>query len=149
MSLRPYSATVLALGGTILMILGLYFVFVRPPLLPEDSRYMGTSLAQIQETVPGLLIWLRRVFWVMGGYMFATGLLSFYLAVTAFRTRARGIAGIVTLAGTTSIGWMAAVNFLIASDFKWLILSFSLVWAAALALYWLERPGPRRRGTIS
>ena len=90
MSLRPYSATVLALGGAILMILGLYFVFLRPSLLPEDPRYMGTSLAQIQETVPGLLIWLRRVFWVMGGYMFATGLLTFHLAVTAFRTRAPG-----------------------------------------------------------
>ena len=149
MSLRPYSATVLALGGTILLILGLYFVFVRPPLLPEDPRYMGASLEQIQATVPGLLVWLRRVFWVMGGYMFATGLLTFYLAVTAFRSRAQGVAAIVILTGLTSIGWMAAVNFIIASDFKWLILSFSLVWAAALVLYWLERPGPRRRGTIS
>ena len=59
MSLRPYSATGLALGGMILMILGQYFVFVRPPLLPEDPRYMGSSIAQIQVTVPGLLI-LRR-----------------------------------------------------------------------------------------
>ena len=148
MSLRPYSATVLALVGAILMILGLYFVFLRPSLLPEDPRYMGTSLEQIQATVPRLLSWLQRVFWVMGGYMFATGLLTFHLAVTAFRTRARGVAGVVVLAGLTSIGWMAAVNFIIASDFKWLLLSFSLVWAAALVLYWLERPGPRRRGTI-
>ena len=124
------------------MILGVYFVFVRPPLLPEDPRYMGTSLAQIQATLPGLLIWLQRVFWVMGGYMFATGLLTFYLAVTVFRARARGIAGIVILAGLISIGWMAAVNFIIASDFKWLILSFFLVWAAALLLYCLERPDP-------
>ena len=144
MSLRPYSATVLALGGMILMILGLYFVFVRPPLLPEDSRYMGASLEQIQATVPGLLVWLRRVFWVMGGYMFATGLLTFYLAVTAFRSRAQGVAAIVILTGLTSIGWMAAVNFIIASDFKWLILSFSLVWAVALVLYCLERPDSRR-----
>ena len=144
MSLRPYSATVLALGGMILMILGLYFVFVRPPLLPEDPRYMGASLEQIQATVPGLLVWLRRVFWVMGGYMFATGLLTFYLAVTAFRSRAQGVAAIVILTGLTSIGWMAAVNFIIASDFKWLILSFSLVWAVALVLYCLERPDSRR-----
>ena len=41
MQLRPYSATVLALGGTILMTLGPYFVFLRPPLLPEDPRFMG------------------------------------------------------------------------------------------------------------
>lgn len=139
MSLRPYSATVLAFGATILMVLGLYFVFVRPPLLPEDPRSMGTSLAQIQATVPGLPIWMRRVFWVMGGYIFATGLLTFYIAVTAFRTRARGIAGVVMLAGLTSIGWMAVVNFIIASDFKWLILSFCVVWVLALVLYCLER----------
>lgn len=143
MSLRPYSATVLAFGATTVMILGLYFIFVRPPLLPEDPRSMGTSLAEIQATVPGLLIWIRRVFWVMGGYMFATGLLTFYIAVTAFRTRARGIAGVVMLAGLTSIGWMAVVNFIIASDFKWLILSFFLVWALALLLYGLERPDSR------
>ena len=126
------------------MILGLYFVLVRPPLLPEDSRYMGASLEQIQARVPGLLVWLRRVFWVMGGYMFATGLLTFYLAVTAFRSRAQGVAAIVILTGLTSIGWMAAVNFIIASDFKWLILSFFLVWPVALVLFCLERPDSRR-----
>lgn len=139
MTLRPYSATVLALGGVILMTVGLYFVFVRPPLLPEDLRSMGASLAQVQATVPGLPLWLRRVFWVMGGYMFATGLLTFHLAVTTFRARARGVAGVVAIAGSTSIGLMAVVNVIIDSDFKWLILSFVFLWALALALYWLER----------
>ena len=139
MKLRPYSATVLALGGTILVVLGLYFVFLRPPLLPEDPRFMGTTLVELQANVPGLQIWLRRVFWVMGGYMFTTGLLTFYLAVTAFRARARGVALVVALAGLASIGLMAVVNFIIASDFKWLILSFTLPWATALALYWLEQ----------
>lgn len=100
---------------------------------------MGTSIAQIQMSVPGLLIWLRRVFWVMGGYIFATGLLTFHVAVTTFRARVRGVAGVVALAGSTSIGLMAVVNFIIVSDFKWLILSFVLLWALALALYWLER----------
>ena len=61
MNLRPFSATVLALGGIILIGLGLYFIFLRPPLLPEDPRYMGSSLSEIQATLPGLLPWLRRV----------------------------------------------------------------------------------------
>ena len=139
MKLRPYSATVLALGGAILMILGLYFVFLRPPLLPEDPRFMGTSMAQVQMSVPGLLIWLRRVFWVMGGYMFATGLLTIYVALTSFRVRVRGAPIIVAISGLTSIGLMAAVNLLIASDFRWLILSFVVPWALALALYRSER----------
>ena len=142
MKLRPYSATVLALGGAILMILGLYFVFLRPPLLPEDPRFMGTSMAQVQMSVPGLLIWLRRVFWVMGGYMFATGLLTIYVALTSFRDRVRGAPIIVAISGLTSIGLMAAVNLIIASDFRWLILSFVVPWALALALYRSERSVP-------
>ena len=139
MRLQPYSATMLALGGAILMLLGLYFVLLRPPLLPEDPRFMGTSMAQIQLSVPGLLIWLRRVFWVMGGYMVATGLLTFYVALTSFRARVRGVAGVVAISGLTSIGLMAAVNWMIASDFRWLILSFVVPWALALALYRSER----------
>jgi hypothetical protein len=136
---RNYAAIILAHGGAILMALGLYFVFVRPPLLPEDLRFMGTSLGEVQQVMPGLLLWLRRVFWVMGGYMFATGLLTFFLAVTTFRARTRGVVVIVALSGLTSIGLMAVLNFVIASDFKWLILSFTLPWAVALAIYSRQR----------
>ena len=103
-SLRPYSATVLALGDAILIALGLYFVFLRPPLLPEDLRFMGISMTQLQASTPGLPIWLRRVFWVLGGYMLVTGLLTIYLAVTVFRVRARGAAGAVAFAGLASVG---------------------------------------------
>lgn len=139
MKFKPYSSTVLALAGIILMGLGLYFVFLRPPLLPEDPRYMGTTLADIQTTLPGLLTWLRRVFWVMGGYMFATGLLTGYVALTSFRSRAKGAAVIVAIAGLASIGWMAAVNFIMASDFKWPLLAFVLPWGIGLGLYRAER----------
>ena len=38
MRLRPYSVTILALGGAVPMLLGPSFIFVRPPLLPEDPR---------------------------------------------------------------------------------------------------------------
>ena len=145
MRLRPYSATVLALGGALIASLGLYFLFLRPPLLPEDLRSMGTSLTQIQATMPSLLIWLRRVFWVMGGYMFATGLLTLYVAITSFRARVRGVAGVVALVGLTSIGWMAAINFVIGSDFKWLILIFVVPWILALVLYHVEGNASARR----
>ena len=121
------------------MGLGLYFIFLRPPLLPEDPRFMGTTLAEIHATVPGLLIWLRRVFWVMGGFMFTTGLLFSYLAITTFQQSARGARSIVTLAGLTSVVWMAVVNFMINSDFKWLLLAFSLPWILALLLLWREK----------
>jgi hypothetical protein len=124
--------------GVILMGLGLYFVFIRPALLPEDPRFMGTTLAEIQATMPGLLIWLRRVFWVMGGFMFTAGLLTTYVEATAFQQLTRSVRFVIALAALTSIGWMAVINFMINSDFKWLLLAFNLPWIAALVLSWRE-----------
>jgi len=140
---KPYSSTILVLCGIILMGLGLYFVFLRPPLLPEDPRYMGASLAEIQATAPGLFNWLQKVFWVMGGYIFTTGLLTLYVAITVFRTRASGAVWIVAVAGLTSIGWMAVVNFIIGSDFKWLLFGFALLWGIALLFFVIERRNRR------
>ena len=135
---QNYSSFVLGLGGILLIGLGLYFVFLRPPLLPEDPRYIGTTLAEIQATLPGLLVWLRRVFWVMGGFMVASGLLTIYIAVTTFGQLGRGTRLLVALANLTSIGWMAVVNFMIDSDFKWLLLTFNFPWILALFLSWVK-----------
>jgi hypothetical protein len=44
----------------------------------------------------------------------------------------------LALSGGTSIGWMAIVNFMINSDFKWLLLAFNLPWIVALILSWLK-----------
>jgi hypothetical protein len=120
------------------MGLGLYFVFIRPPLLPEDPRFMDTTLSEIQATMPGLLIWLRRVFWVMGGFMFSTGVLMTYIATTIFPHLTRSDRFLIALASFTSIGSMAVVNFMINSDFKWLLLGFNLPWTLALMV---SRPG--------
>ena len=40
------SSIVLAMSGVALMGTGLYFLFLRPPLLPEDIRYMAVPAAQ-------------------------------------------------------------------------------------------------------
>lgn len=140
MKTKPYiSSILLALYGLILMGLGLYFVFIRPPLLPEDPRFLGTTLADIQTSLPGLLVWLRRVFWVMRGLMFATGLLLLHTGQTTFRAHSTGTRIVIGLAALSSIGWMAFVNFLIHSNFKWLIFAFNLPWIAALVLSLGER----------
>jgi hypothetical protein len=128
----------LVLQGLLLVGLGLYFVFVRPPLLPEDPRFMGASLVEIQVTMPGLLIWLRRVFWVMGGFMFSTGILMTYIATVTFPHLMRSGRSLIALASFTSIGWMAVINFMINSDFKWLLLVFNLPWIFTLILSYRE-----------
>ena len=134
----PLSSMTLAVGSVAVMGLGLYFVILRPPLLPEDLRYLNRSLEQIEMLAPALTVWLRHVFWVVGGYMFATGALTLCVALTTFRARARGTAVVVTVAGAASVGAMALVNFLIASDFKWPLLLLALLWVLALALYVFE-----------
>lgn len=125
----------LALAGFLLVVMGLYFMFIRPPLLPEDLRYMGTTSKKVNENIPSLLTWLQKVFLVMGGFIFTTGLLTFYISVTSFRTRSSGIFTIATFAGISSIVLMTVVNFIIGSDFRLPLLTFTLLWAFALILY--------------
>ena len=55
---RHVSTWMLIACGIWLVSLGLYFIFLRPPLLPEDTRFMGSSLAQVRAAVPGLEGWL-------------------------------------------------------------------------------------------
>ena len=137
--LKPYAASFLTLGGFLLAGMGIYFVFLRPPLLPEDSKYIGLSLSAIQNNTPGLSVWLQKVFWVMGCYIFTTGLLIIYVAQTSFITRTRGVFIIVSIAGITSIGSMAIVNFILQSDFRWVLLAFTIPWIVSLILYQLHK----------
>ena len=133
--LKPYSESILASGGFLLVVMGIYFVLLRPSLLPEDLKYIQTTSAIVQENLPQLTIWLHKVFWVMGSYIFTTGLLTIFIALTSFRKKTTGAFSIVLISGITSIGFMTIANFLIGSDFKWLLLFFSLPWTTALILY--------------
>jgi hypothetical protein len=119
--------------------MGLYFIVFRPPLLPEDLLYMGSTMQYVKNNIPGLLNWLQNVFWVMGGYILATGVLTIFISFTSFRTRLPGGFYVVALAGTISIGLMTAVNFIIESDFKWVLLALTLLWSFALILYRLHK----------
>ena len=140
----PPSAILLAAAGVTLIGAGLYFLLLRPPLLPEDVRYMGLGPEQLAAIRPRLEAWLARVFCVMGGYVLATGVLGVTVAATSFRRHERGAGLGALLGGAASIGWMAIVNFMIDSDFKWVLLGMALVWALSLMLFWLEK---RRQAT--
>ena len=139
LKLKPYSASLLAVGGFLLMAMGAYFVFLRPLLLPEDLRYMKTTLPVINNSAPGLSAWLQKVFLVMGCYIFTAGLLTVFISLTSFRKRVSGAFGIIVISGISSIGLMTVVNFMIGSDFKWVLLTFTLPWIIALILYRLHK----------
>lgn len=112
------ATVLLTFSGLALLGIGGYFICVRPALLPQDTRFMGTTQAALHEAVPGLARWLQRVFWVMAGYIASTGVLLTYLANTGLRSGAGGVLAVLTLIWATSIGWTALANVLIRSDFK-------------------------------
>lgn len=144
MRMQVFAAGILAMGGLVLIGMGLYFGFLRPPLLPEDLRYMHASAVQLRDTAPGLGSWLSRVFGVFGGFMAASGLLTVYVAATSFRTGERGAMSVVAISGLASIGLMVVINFLIDSDFKFGLLAVSLLWCVALAISWAGALHSRR-----
>ena len=137
--LKPYSASFLTLEGFLLAGMGIYFVFLRPPLLPEDSKCIGLSFSAIQNNTPGLSVWLQKVIFVVGCYIFTTGLLTIYVAQTSFIKRTRGVFIIISIAGVSSIGSMAIVNFILQSDFRWVLLAFTIPWIVSLILYHLHK----------
>jgi hypothetical protein len=127
-------AWLLTACGATLVFIGGYFLAARPALLPEDARFMGSTVGHIVAAVPTLSSWLHRVFWVLGGYIATTGVLVVYVARTGVRTGSTGALAVLTVAGFTSIGLMSAVNFMIRSAFRWALLGLAGMWALGLLL---------------
>ncbi len=126
----------LAACGVFQTSMGLYFIGLRPSLLPEDERFIGLSLNALSRTVPGLLVWLDRVFVVLGGHVIATGhltILTINLLWTAQRNTRTAVC-LLLAAGIASAVLMSAVNFAIASAFRWVLLWPALAWITAVVL---------------
>ena len=132
---RPVASWLITACGVWLVGLGLYFIAVRPPLLPEDTRLMGATVAQIQAAVPGLEGWLKKVFTVMGGFMAGAGVLAVFVATVAMPSRLKGTSWAIALAGALTVALMSVTNFALDSDFKWLLLAPASIWLVALVLH--------------
>ena len=133
-----FSTILLGVFGVALVCIGAFFMFLRPPLLPEDMRFVGLSLEQLQAGQPRMALWLERVFQVLGGYAIASGILTITIAVTSFsRHEWWALLGVLA-AGVASIGWMVVVNFVIGSDFRWTLLAIAILWAAGVGMFLVE-----------
>lgn len=132
------SGKVFVVCGLWLVGLGVYFLFLRPALLPEDARYVGSSIQSIRSAAPGLERWLGHVFNVMGGFMIATGALTVLAAYRFLARRERGTLAVMVVAGAASVGFMSITNFLLRSDFRWLLLLPALLWFAGVLCYLRE-----------
>lgn len=128
---RRWAIRVIVVLAAYQVAVGTYFIALRPPLLPEDLRFL--KLATIPE---GLVPWLRLVFAVLGGQMVASGLL---LVPFVRNLRSRTGSGALDLAcfvgaGLMSVGVMSVVNFMLRSDFRWVLLASALAWGVAALL---------------
>ena len=130
-------------SGIWLVALGMYFVLLRPALLPEDPRFIGLSLEAIRSAAPGLERWLGHVFNVMDGFIVATGVLTILVACRLPERRERGTFAALLVAGAASVALMSATNFLLHSDFRWPLLLPALLWLFGLVCYWREGAGKR------
>jgi len=129
---QSVSVFILAACGLWLIALGLYFILLRPALLPEDVRYMGTSAGEVQSAMPGLERWLRRLFTVMGGFMTGAGVLTMFVAMNASVWRENWTWIVLALAGVLTVGTMSLTNFQLDSDFKWLLVIPVFLWVLGL-----------------
>ena len=135
MTRTPVFEFIFIVCGIWLIGLGLYFAILRPALLPEDLRYIGASVQDIQSATPGIARWLHRVFTVMGGFIVGAGVLSIAVAMNASRMRKNVTLTVLALTGVSTVGLMSLTNFQIDSDFKWLLLIPPLLWLAGLISY--------------
>jgi hypothetical protein len=115
--------------GAWLLGLGAFFVFLRPPLLPEDLRYIGVTLEALRAAAPALEGWLAKVFVVMGGFMAGAGALTLYVALSQPKLGWLGTVGVLAFTGLVTVGLMSAVNFALGSEYRWLLVVPMLAWA--------------------
>ncbi|MBC7622880.1 MAG: hypothetical protein H7232_05810, partial [Aeromicrobium sp.] len=102
-------------------------------------RYIGSSLEAIRLAVPGLERWLRHVFNVMGGFMIATGVMTTLAACRLPARRELTMFTALLVTGAVGVGLMSVTNFLLDSNFRWLLVLPVLLWLAGLVCFLHER----------
>ena len=126
----------IGLCGVYQGVIGLYFMALRPAMLPEDGRFLELVITSLQVGVPRLETWLHLIFVVLGGQMAAVGALTVGSSLSVFQDQLRSRRELAWLgaAGLLSVGTMAGVNFVLQSDFRWLLTAPALAWSVGLVL---------------
>ena len=130
------AAALLGAWGLYQLLAGLYFIFLRPSLLPEDLRASSATLEGIRRAAPGIEAWLQWVFAVLGGQMAAVGVLvvNGAIGILLGRSPARMEVGAYIMSGLLSVALMSGANFYLGSDFRWLLVAPAVLWLAAVIL---------------
>ena len=128
-----------ALSGILLLVLGLltmgtavFFLVLRPALLPEDIRHTGIDPGTLP---PAFLEWLGTVFRTWGGFIAGFG--DHLLGIGGFLLsgRARCLYWATAIGAVVAFGRFLFSNILLDSDFLWFISAlFALAAATAISL---------------
>lgn len=126
------AARLLFVVGLLTLGTGLFFLFIRPVMLPEDIRLTGMDPQLLS---PEMVEWLRIVFRTWGGFIAAFGILLLSVATYMITSRPVLLCWGVALALAVAFGRFLASNVMIRSDFVWFVGAlFALALITALRL---------------
>lgn len=136
------AAGLLAVLGVLTLGTGLYFLAVRPALLPEDFRFIGVAPGQLP---PRMANWLEIVFRTWGGFMAGFGVVLVGVAAYLFTARKVFLYRATAAGLVVSFGRFLASNVALRSDylvFIAVLFGLAIVTAGGLIL----SSGPDSRG---
>jgi hypothetical protein len=130
-------------AGILVLVVGIltlgiatYFLFLRPPLLPEDARFTGIRAGELP---PRLATWLTIVFRTWGGFVAGFGIVLVAIGAYLLSAAPQVLRGGVALALIVAFGRFLLSNIELRSDFLPFLVVVA-VFAAAAGVALLMRP---------
>ncbi|MBS4003802.1 MAG: hypothetical protein KGZ91_10545 [Afipia sp.] len=128
----PLSGILIFVLGVLTLGTAVYFLALRPPLLPEDIRYSGIDIATLP---PAFLVWLGVVFRSWGGFIAGFGIVLLGIGTFMLTGRTRWLSWATAAGVVVAFGRFVYGNLVLSSDFLWFIaVPFFLAVGAALSL---------------
>ncbi|HEY8914458.1 hypothetical protein [Lacisediminihabitans sp.] len=135
------SGAITCVLGVLTLGVGVYFLILRPALLPEDIRYTGIDPNTLP---PAFVDWLGIVFSTWGGFIAGFGITILGIGVFMLSGRAVWLYLGIAVGVLVAFGRFLLSNIMINSDSLWLIAAL-FVLALALSIVLLVKTVRRRQ----
>ena len=129
--IRPNELRRDKVAGGLLLAIGvltigtaIYFLAIRPPMLPEDAHFTGVAVDEIS---PQMADWLSVVFQTWGGFMAGFGILILGVAGYLMTLRPSYLRWGAAIAVLVAFGRFLVSNIILRSDFLPFIVALAAV----------------------